>query len=216
MDVGGEGHAAKNGKLGLVGKGKHAYAIVAPFYDVGDNCSAAVPILTRQHRQPGAHSHAFGGTDESLPCVWTQTVQKQYFELSSSLFTGLKAGRDNAGVVEDEDVAGVQVFRKLVKTAMLHRIEIPVQHHQSRVVSWFDRSLGNELGRQRVVEIARLHLPGFNLIDQGGKVLYPLHHVRVGHEKLGQIGAKADTHLFLSQVHEIVVGDDALLPTVDL
>ena len=72
--------------------------------------------------------------------------------------------REDTAVVEDEHVAGAEVARQIVETAVGDAAVQPREHHETRVVPGLDRGLGDQTLRQVVVEVAGLQSAGWSLV----------------------------------------------------
>ena len=68
-----------------------------------------------------------------------------------------EARRDDARVVQDEGVVRTQVFDEITEDAVFDASGRPVDHHEARSVPRRDGVLGNQLRRERVVEVRELH-----------------------------------------------------------
>ena len=80
--------------------------------------------------------------------------QQQLYHPTRVGSTAVHASLDDAGIVEDQQVAGTQVVRDLGKPLPVgDRPRRPVQHQQPRGVAGLHRRLRNELLGERVVEV---------------------------------------------------------------
>ena len=66
-------------------------------------------------------------------------------------------GRDHPGVVDDDELARLELVRQLGEPALPNLAARAVVDEQSRVVAAIQRALCDQLRRQRVIELGKLH-----------------------------------------------------------
>ena len=67
-----------------------------------------------------------------------------------------QAGGEDAGVVDDEQIAGPQQRRQIGDRPVRHGAGGPIERHQTRLAAW-QRGLGDEVVGQREVEVSDEH-----------------------------------------------------------
>ena len=86
--------------------------------------------------------------DQDFPAVVADRRQEQDFDLAASRHPfAVEPGRDDAGIVEDQDVAWVQFVDEVVEILVFHGAGLTVIEHEAGVVPRFGRMLGNEFFR---------------------------------------------------------------------
>jgi hypothetical protein len=104
-----------------------------------------------------AGSQAFA-TDEGFPGVWVVAVEEEEFYFAAGLcLVAEQASGDDAGLVEDEQVAGAQVLADVVEGAVFKCACLAADDHQPRGVTGFGGRLGNQFGGKLVVKVAGFH-----------------------------------------------------------
>ena len=94
------------------------------------------------------------GLDERLPVVSVEAAQEEDFDFAARLVAVAdEAGRHDARVVEDQGVAGLEVFLEVVEVAVLDGLLYGVEDHETRGVARLDRHLGDALFWQVVIKI---------------------------------------------------------------
>src|SRR6185295_34619 len=83
---------------------------------------------------------------KNLPDVsfrWTHGFSKKYFDFAGSSRTALETrrrpGPDYPGVVEDQDISGIEKIRKFAEGRVRGLPRLPVQYHHPRCVAGLDR-----------------------------------------------------------------------------
>ena len=94
----------------------------------------------------------FGRSDQHFPYLGGRLlffhVQKQNFQLSPGLLSAEQSGRDDPGIVHDEDVAFFQQVRQLKKGHIRQGIFVPVHQKQAGLVALGRGMLRDQFIRQ--------------------------------------------------------------------
>ena len=94
----------------------------------------------------GAGLHPLAGFGQALPLVaFHLTQQQQLADRAGGLLDAHDAGGQDLGVVDDQQVAGLQKFGQVVEDLMLDAVILLAQNHQPRGVAGVRRLLSNEL-----------------------------------------------------------------------
>ena len=94
------------------------------------------------------------GLDERLPVIGIEAAQEEDFDFAARLVAVAdEAGRHDARVVEDQGVAGLEVFLEVVEVAVLDGLLYGVEDHEARGVARLDWHLGDALFWQVVIKI---------------------------------------------------------------
>ena len=92
------------------------------------------------------------------PIVDRIFFEQQNLKLSARVrIHAAEAGRDHARVVEDQEIAGVQVLHEVAKPAMLDLTRAAMQNQQPRLVALRRWRLRDQLRRQLKIEIRSSH-----------------------------------------------------------
>ena len=125
-----------------------------------DDAAAKVGVLGDGARELRAEADDvarlgfLAGLDERLPVIGVEAAQEEDFDFAARLVAVAdEAGRHDARVVEDQGVAGLEVFLEVVEVAMLDGLLYGVEDHEARGVARLDRHLGDALFWQVVIKI---------------------------------------------------------------
>ena len=104
-----------------------------------------------------------------------QPLQEQQLDAPAGRLANVGAGRDHAGVVAHEHVAGTQQPGQIAKGAVVEgkRRSGAAGHEQARGIARLERHLGDQLGRQRVVELVEPHLGPGGRTSRAGRTRVP-------------------------------------------
>ena len=94
---------------------------------------------------------------ESLPEVAVEALEQQHFGLTPAGSPQAQARWNHSGVVDDDEALGGKKGGQIAKSSMLDRARDTVVDEQPGVVTPFQRPLRDELRRQFVVKLGRLH-----------------------------------------------------------
>lgn len=107
-----------------------------------------------------ADARAFAGLHHGPPIVVRVFREQQHFEIAARARVGsAQARRNDAGVVQHEDISGAQEIQNIAKLAMLDTARFAVQHEEARLIARRRRMLGNQFRRQIKIEIGGAHCP---------------------------------------------------------
>jgi len=85
-------------------------------------------------------------------------AQQQHFHFALRVHPNAFQSRPNdLRVVDDEDIARLQVIAQLVKVPMMDFTCLSVQHQQTGMVAWFYRLLGDQFLWQLVIQLFQAH-----------------------------------------------------------
>jgi len=101
---------------------------------------------------PAAHQ-TFPGA-----AVVVELAQEEDFHCAAGGFVAVEAGGDHPAVVDDEQIAGVQIIAHVAELAMLHATIRPVQDQETAGVPGLHGLLGDEGLGQVVVEQVSLQV----------------------------------------------------------
>ena len=94
----------------------------------------------------GADLHPLAGLCQAFPLVALDlTEQRQLTDCAGGLLDAHDAGRQNLGIVYDQQVAGLQIFRQVAEDPVLDAVVFLAQDHQACRVAGACRFLRNEL-----------------------------------------------------------------------
>ena len=83
--------------------------------------------------------------------------EKRFYFSAGRLARAEQLGRNDAGVVQNEDVACFQQIQNLGEAKMFNGAGLAVEIHQPGTFTLIGRLLGDAAGREFVVEIGQLH-----------------------------------------------------------
>ena len=98
--------------------------------------------------ETGTHSAA--RFHQAVPFSQTQRLDKQQLDAA---ILGKESGFDDFRVVQDDDVAGLEVVGKISETAMLNLARVAVQDQHPRGIAFSQRTRRDELRRKIEVVI---------------------------------------------------------------
>ncbi|EPF19088.1 hypothetical protein HMPREF0201_00816 [Cedecea davisae DSM 4568] len=86
-----------------------------------------------------------------------QHALNQHFNLAAAGFTAKQAGRNNPGVIEHQQVAGVELIEQIGESAMRERARRPIQRQQTAAATLGLWIVSNQGFRQFKGEIGNAH-----------------------------------------------------------
>ena len=95
---------------------------------------------------------------ERLPLAVAALREQQQLEPPAARPAAAHAGRDDARIVQHEQVAGAEQPRQRRTVLVRERLGLASDHEQPRRRALGRRLLGDQLGRQRVVEVVQPHV----------------------------------------------------------
>jgi hypothetical protein len=117
--------------------------------------STSVTRRRREQHRPGRHPPA--GLHQRLPASVRSTVEQQHLHGPAGGLDQAQPGGTDAGVVDDEEIAGTEQLGQVGNPPMRRRPAGPFVDQQPGRVPWFDGGLGDGPLRQRVVEVGDVH-----------------------------------------------------------
>ena len=161
VDVRRQRHLAdllENGvEVAVIGKPHDSAAVVR---DVGHG--ACEPSIAKG--KDGARFRPLARLAEALPEVQFSLLQQQELDDRSRLLLDpVDAGRQDAGVVQDEAVAGTQIVEDVRKMTVFDLAGDPVEMEHARGIALPERCLGNQFFRQFIPEVRGVHEICFSL-----------------------------------------------------
>ena len=116
------------------------------------------PQLALAEHEARAGLGLFAGLEDDLPVGEVQPAQQQELNRpAGTLLHAVQACRDDAGLVDDEHVAGIQIVDHIVKDSVLDGACVSVIDQQAAGIARTGRRLRDQLLRQVVVKIGCLH-----------------------------------------------------------
>ena len=102
--------------------------------------------------------HPLGVFEEGLPAAQVDPLVQRRADLCLTVgAAAFELGGDDAGVVENQNVAGAEQPRQVAHTAILERRVSPAHHEHVRRIARAHRPQRNALGRQNEIEQINLH-----------------------------------------------------------
>ncbi len=129
-------------------KPDQAFRAIQYLYDFG--------LRAVLHAQFSAYTQTLAAY-QCLPIQAIPTAKKQQLDPPSGYFSSVDAGRDDARLVQNQQIARTQIFADLPKDTVLDLAGVAMQHQQARRIARLDRRLGDEGFRQVVIEIGSVH-----------------------------------------------------------
>jgi hypothetical protein len=115
----------------------------------------SLPVPT--YRYHGARLYPLGRLEQGLPAARLVPPQQQYLQApAAALFTAVKPGRHHAAVVQNQNIARPQIVAQFIETAVLYGNLLLLNYQKTRLVSVFQRLLGDKLPREVIIKIACL------------------------------------------------------------
>jgi hypothetical protein len=110
-------------------------------------------------------------TDERPPIILFNFFHQKHFKLPvGPRVASPQPRRNDFGVVQDQNITGSEVFQDVTEEAMGHLLGGTIQDEEAGLIALRKRRLGNQLWRQRVIEIRRKHEePSMTKGDRKGK-----------------------------------------------
>ena len=145
--------------LGDVGRQRHFAKFVQLFIKglgVIIECNELVAVFQRLVHHGGqgavaeadlrARLHPLAGLGQAFPLVALDLAeQQQLTDCAGGLLDAHDAGRQDLGIVYDQQVAGLQIFRQVAEDPVLDAVVFLAQDHEARGVTGGRRLLCNEL-----------------------------------------------------------------------
>lgn len=101
---------------------------------------------------------AFTGFEHDPPFEGGGFLGEEDFDVAARvLFAGAEAGGDDAAIIEDEEVAGLEEIGEVEERAMLGESGLPVEGKQAGAVPFICGMLSDEFLGQRIVEVFDEH-----------------------------------------------------------
>src|SRR4029453_260189 len=107
---------------------------------------------------PHPGPHPSGGPRQPLPCPIAEGFEEQPLGLPTAGTPESQPRRDHARLVHDDELA-VELLGELREPPVPHLAGGAIEHHEPRLVAPLGRVLGDQLGRQLVLEPGGFH-PG--------------------------------------------------------
>jgi hypothetical protein len=106
----------------------------------------------------GAGADPLPGAEQGPPFAWIRFVEEQDFDgATPDHFSPPEAGRDDPGVVENEEITRAKPAPQLGETVELAGSAPSVQDQQARSIPLGGRTLSDELGRKVEIEVRNQH-----------------------------------------------------------
>ena len=127
-------------EIAFIGELDDAAAEIGPVFD------SACQAFRKFDDRPG--QGLLARFDQDFPAVVADGRQQQDFDFPTRRRPlAMEAGRDDAGIVEDQDVAFVQFVDEVIEILVFDGAGLAVIEHEAGVVPRFCRMLGNEFFR---------------------------------------------------------------------
>jgi len=115
----------------------------------------------------GSDGRAFAGAHHRPPVIRRIFFEQQNFKFSAGfLIHAVQTRRDDARIVQHQNIAGFQEFQQVGKLAMRNFPSFPLQNEQPRAVAARGGLLRNQLWRQFEMEIGGSHHR--SVMERGG------------------------------------------------
>ncbi len=114
---------------------------------------------------PGQDAFA---ADKRFPGQEVKAANEQQFNPTTGVFMRKDAGRNDPGLIDDQNIAGMQILTDLREDRMLQCAAAAGKHQQARCITGLDGRLSNPLGRQMVIKVGCPHLDQPRLGGIGG------------------------------------------------
>ena len=156
VDIRRQGHLAEAVehilKHALVEEAHGAPAVLADGQDFRDELAVA-------EHEARAGLGLFAGLEDDLPIRQVQPTQEQELNRAAGAFLhAVQARGDDAGLVDDQHIAGVQVVDHIAEDFMLNRAGIAMVDEQAAAVARLDGRLRDQLLRQVIIKITGFHV----------------------------------------------------------
>ena len=127
-------------EIAFIGELDDAAAEIGPVFD------SACQAFRKFDDRPG--QGLLARFDQDFPAVVADGRQQQDFDFPTRRRPlAMEAGRDDTGIVEDQDVAFVQFVDEVIEILVFDGAGLAVIEHEAGVVPRFCRMLGNEFFR---------------------------------------------------------------------
>ena len=134
-------------------------------FQLGHNLRRAPPV----HIQAFARGQALAA-HQRFPGQGVLAAQEQQFHLPAGGLARKDARRNDARLVDHQQVAGAQVVADVPEGGVLQLGRVAAQHQQARVVARLDGRLRDPLRGKVVIEIEGLHAGGITANAAGRAV----------------------------------------------
>ncbi len=210
VDVGRQRHLAEVGQhvelvVGLVVQGDEPPAVVAQHRSHLDGQGPAVLRALNSEERPDGHAPT--GAHQRLPPAFGPTFEQEHLHGAAGVLAQVQPGGDHPGVVDHEQVAGVEQVGQVGHGAVLDRSGRPVVHQEPGGVAGLHGVLGDRRRRQHVVELGGVHGVGDVGAGQAGGAR---RQVGEGLERHAGQQLRADRHRGLVDVERAGVQVDAI------
>ncbi len=116
-----------------------------------------------------------GGADQGLPATVAERGEEENLGLAPGGWPlAEETGRDDPGIVEDQEIAGTEVFDDLRKDPVVNLPALPFQNQEPGVLPPLGRVLGDQFRREVEIKVGGLHrhirnhLSGFSHLKISG------------------------------------------------
>ncbi len=159
-DVGRQGNFAEGveefADVGSAGEGDAAMAFLVGGGDFGADLGRIADEVAEDDF--GLKAGALAGAEHDPPIVDGVFFEQEDFKLAAGLgVAAAQARRDDAGIVEDEDVAGAEVIGEIAEILVRNFFGVAVDDEQAGLIALGDGSLGDQFGRQNKIKIGGAH-----------------------------------------------------------
>ena len=135
----------------LIEEAHGAPAVFADGQDFGDELAVA-------EHEARAGLGLFAGLENDFPIGEVETAEEQKFDCAARAFLhAVQARGDDARLVDDEHVAGVEVIDHVAEDFMLDRAGIAMVDEQAAAIARFDGGLRDEFLRKFIIKITGFH-----------------------------------------------------------
>ena len=107
------------------------------------------------------------GAEHDQPLAGGLLLDEQAGDEGAGGFEQFELGGDDAGIVDDQQIGGEEIFGEIVEMTVLDFAGGDVIDQQAGVVARFNRPRGDAVGRQGVVELGSLHAGSVRFMGDG-------------------------------------------------
>ena len=151
LDIGGQGHLSKLAQDlqedALIAEADLFLAVVQGFHDLGGELSVAEAELRADRGLPARARQAFPDVAAGI------LEQKDLHSPAAGNAVAHQTGRKDAGIVQNQRVAGLEIVDHVVKMPVLDLSALPAENQQSGAVALLKRRLRDQLRRKLIVKI---------------------------------------------------------------
>jgi len=114
--------------------------------------------MGRPEEHGGAFTDPFGGTEHGAPATAGHLLKEQDLDGSPGLgLVASEAGRDDLGIIKDEEVAGTEPCAEVIESGFVPRRGGALDNQETGVVALRRRMLGHEFLGEVEVEVSDSH-----------------------------------------------------------